>query len=157
MLKAHEITKDLTAERTKRALKRHIGRGKDYSVAEFAEMTGQDVRTVDAHCRGETAPHLFVWMRYAAVLPDAFANEYLEIVGLTVAQSEPVLASAAELLADTCGLSSMLARHMADGHQDHMERAEAEPALRQLRSMIDAYLMGGCCDVVRVPVRGVVK
>lgn len=144
MLKAHEITKDLTQERVARALKRYVGRGREFGFGDFAAIAGQDQRTVEAHCRAESAPHLFVWLRYAALLPSAFAAELLELAGLSgVCDAETGTANPSNLLVSTTELSAMLARHMSDGHQDHRERAEAEPAMRQLRAMIDAYLAQG--------------
>lgn len=156
MLKASEVTRDLTAARVARALRRHVGRGKEYGYAEFAEVTGQDQRTVEAHCRAESAPHLFVWLRYAAILPPVFAADLLEIVGLTgLHDAETGDAHPASLLVNVCGMSAMLSRHMADGKQDHRERAEAEPAMRELRAMLDAYLGDGCPR--DVPVKGVAR
>lgn len=144
MLKAKEITKELIAQRVGNTLAQHVGRGKDYTVDEFSERIGADTRTVDSWRRRETAPHLFMWARCGAILPPTFSAELLELMGLSgVREAETGAANPSNLLVSTTELSAMLARHMSDGHQDHRERAEAEPAMRQLRAMIDAYLAQG--------------
>jgi hypothetical protein len=140
MLKAREITRDLTAQRVARALRRYVGRGKEFSYSEFAELTGQDQRTVEAHCRGESAPHLFVWLKYAAVLPPAFAAELIEIVGLIGLREVGGTATAQGLHVLACDLNAMLARHLADGRVDHREAAEQEPVVRELHVMTGAWL-----------------
>jgi len=157
MLKAQEITKELIEERVGGALKKHVGRGMEYTADEFAAQNGAEERTVDSWRRKETAPHLFMWARAGAILPPTFSAELLDLMGLSgVREATGGSVHPSTLQISVCEMSAMLARHMVDGRQDHRERAEAEPAMRQLRAMIDAYLAGGC-DCVRVPINGVVK
>lgn len=140
MLKAREITKDLVAERCGRALRRFVGRGKEYSTADMAALTGQDERTVDSHCAGEGSPYLFAWLRYAAVLPPSFTAELLEIAGLVGVHEAGTAATAQEVHVRACELNAMLARHLADGRIDHLEEAEHEPAIRSLHATLGAWL-----------------
>lgn len=132
------IASESVAARVSSAFRLYRG---TYAPDIIEDATGIEARSHRAHRTGETPPSLPYFLRYAAVLPPAFADHVLRLAGLT--GTRPVEADAEaqphQALAALTHRVHLMAEALADGRIDHQERATLIPALRALSSELQTF------------------
>lgn len=124
------ITQGTAAERLSRALHRHVGRGRDWTIERLAREAEVSTSHIEKAMAAEHTFGLASLLRVMAALPPSFTNDVVELARLTGARRLNGQAqSAAFVLADLCRQSSELADDLSDGRLDHVEKAQLRRSL----------------------------
>jgi hypothetical protein len=138
-----DITQDAVQKRLTDALRRYVGLGRPFSVAEFAKATGIPERTIKSYQGGQATPGLAYLLRMMAVLPPEFADMVLipaDLGNVSRIHRGPH-GSSLDVHALASQLNSLIAQALADdGIIDHLEEAEMEPTVRSLQARCNAWL-----------------
>lgn len=124
------------------ALQLFVGPGRRYSRELIAQATGQDPRTVKAHCLGETAPSVAALFAYFRVLPVEFTDHVLGLAGLGGVRRVGAELNAGRALAEMAEGMSALATALADGRIDHRERRSVIRELREAATAAEQLAAG---------------
>lgn len=128
------------AERLADALRRFVGRGREYSVESFRLRIGMSAKMVEKMLTGECTPGLATLLTMKRALPAAFTNDMLELAQLTGARRLNGQAqTAAVVLADLADGAAEIARDLADGKLDHIEKAELRRSLPRLIERLQEF------------------
>lgn len=123
MTNPRAITQDLVRERLQAAIAMRVGRDRQYTPEMVEKATGIVARTVKAYRSEGIDPSLTAFLRMVAEFGPEFANEILEIAGVT--GCEPVEAADLDghaLLAESAHTTAEIADVMVDGKITHDER-----------------------------------
>lgn len=120
-------------------LRLFVGPDRLFSREMMAAATGLELRTVKAHCLGESLPSAGALLVYMRLLPVEFASHVLSAgAGLAgVYRIGEEVGPGAALARMTEG-SSALAAALADGMIDHVERRTLPAALRRFAAAAEA-------------------
>lgn len=142
MSEVNEITQDFVQKRLTEALRKHVGLGRPFSVAEFAAATHIPERTIKSYQGGQATPGLAYLLRIMAVLPPEFADMVLAPANLgNVSRIHRGQGTSLDVHALASQLNSLIAQALADdGIIDHLEEAEMEPTVRSLQARCNAWL-----------------
>jgi hypothetical protein len=113
------------------ALSLYVGPGKRFPREMIASATGMEVRTVKAHCLGQTPPSVGALFSYFRVLPVEFAEHVLGLAGLCGVRRVDADADARRCLAEVTQGAAALAEALADGRIDHREKRHLARELRE--------------------------
>jgi len=142
MSETGEITQEAVQKRLTEALRKYVGLGRPYSVAEFAKATGIPERTIKSYQGGQATPGLAYLLRMMGVLPPEFTDMILVPANLVnVSRIHRGHGSSLDVHALASQLNSLIAQALADdGMIDHLEEAEMEPTVRSLQARCNAWL-----------------
>ena len=142
MTKAGPISHDLAQEVVTDAIRRHVGRGKRFSVASLSEATGIDERTLKSYRAGDTCPALHFQLEIARCLGDdgpAFMNEILAIAELGgVERLERAKVDALGTAGELSVVVTEILERLQDGKFCHRDQAQVGPLLRALAGKLEA-------------------
>ncbi len=113
------------------ALSLFVGPGKRYPRELIAQATQLDLRTVKAHCLGQTPPSVGALFAYFRVLPVEFADHVLGMAGLGGVRKVDADGDAFRTMKELADGVSVLASALADGRIDHTERPKVARELRE--------------------------
>lgn len=125
------VTSETYRSRVAAALLPLVGDRKAFSRAMLAGTSGQDDRTVKAHCLGEAGPGGHVLLTYMAVLPETFAAAVLDLAGISGVRRVEGGISPQAALAEIAEGTAALAEALADGRIDHHEIPHLLKELRE--------------------------
>lgn len=138
MANCNSISAELAQETFTDALRRLVGRGKEWSVAALSEATGIDERTINSYRTGETAPCLHKLLRIAAVLGPAFVTEVLAPAGLGgVERIGHAESDAQSVVRRLVGQTREILERLADGVFDHRDKAVTGVELVELAALLE--------------------
>jgi hypothetical protein len=116
------VNSDLCRARVAAALCAFVGPDRPLTRETLARESGQDLRTVKAHCLGEACPSLPVALTYMRLLPAEFAADVLALAGLSdVTKDGDAPPNPFAVLAEIGESVAELARALTDGRIDHTE------------------------------------
>lgn len=139
MSESQPVTHDLARAALTMAMRARVGQGKDLSVDELGRLLCNLVseRAIESYRGGESLPGLVAFLNLVDVLGPEFANEIMELVGMTgLHRVGPGEVSGHALLAQHARVTARLAEMMEDGVLDHRERRELLPILRELHASL---------------------
>ncbi len=137
---APEITQGTTAQRLAVALRRHVGRGRPHTIAEIAAAGDVSVSAVEKAMAGEYTFGLAALLRVMAILPPQFANDLLELAGLTGARKmTPAEVDARRVQTDAARFVADISQKFEDGCLDHAERADLRQKLPGLIAELQSF------------------
>lgn len=120
-----EAGKALMRQTVADALRARVGRGRDWSVADFADATGYSESSIENWRNEASTPELDAYARMCAVLGDSFRDE------VTPASSNAD-ACMHGVATEALGVTSSFMEAKADGVVCPQERAHFAEALRRL-------------------------
>ncbi|MEM7047274.1 MAG: hypothetical protein AAF442_06460 [Pseudomonadota bacterium] len=134
------LTRKQLSKNLSQSLRQYIGRGRTYSIDEFAQRTDIPQRTLSSWIQRLSTPRLYGWLQCAEILPADFAQRTLEIIGLTGLHRTHGSVTSHELHVKAADLTALIARHLLDGKIDHIEQAQQVEPIRQLHEATGAWL-----------------
>lgn len=137
-----EISEDTMKTRVLQALSRLCGRGRNLSVEELANLSGESVATIRSYMAARNSASLWrFWRLLSACDPrDASAalNHVLAPLGFRAVPLDQSALVAAASLAALTQTATALAEALIDGRIDHQERHQLAESARQLQHHLDA-------------------
>ncbi len=134
------VSQGTAAERLSVAVRKHVGRGRAYSIEQFRQKIGASASAVEKMMAGEYMPGLPTLLTMQRELPPQFANDLIELAGLTGARRlAGIETSAAVLAADLADETALVVRALSDGCIDHQERAVLRTSLSRLAVEIQEF------------------
>jgi hypothetical protein len=140
-LQLEQISQDACLKQCARALQKHIGPGKSFSVAQASAALDYDDRTLRNNMAGQDLPRLKTFIRMCALFP-GFADDMLWLADLghvKPLKSEKI--PDLTLNRRVADLQALLAHDLeTDGHVDHRERARLVPQVQVLIDVLSRWV-----------------
>jgi hypothetical protein len=134
------ISREACLKQLSRALQKHIGTGKAFSVAAACAFLDCEDRTLRNNMAGQDMPRVKVFIRMCALFP-GFADDMLALANLGHVQ--PLKADKVPDLTlnrRVADLQALLARDLeTDGYVDHRERARLLPQVQILIDVLSRW------------------
>lgn len=133
---------DVVQERFTDAFRKHVGRGKAYSIPELSDLTGIDHRTLDNYASGRACPNLTKLLTLSDALGPVFASDIFGLVGMGVGRLKGGHSNIHAAAAEAASFLSHHTKRMEDGRIDHRERRETIEELRRLIGKLQDVVAG---------------
>ena len=137
---AAPVSHGTAAERLAVALRKHVGRDRAYSIEQFRLKIGASASLVEKMRAGESTPGLAMLLTMLRNLPPQFANDLLELAGLTGARKmTPAEVDARRVQTDAARFVADISQKFEDGRLDHAERADLRQKLPGLIAELQSF------------------
>lgn len=120
--------------------RKHVGRGKLWSVEGLAERMAMSADTVKGWHIGRATPGMFLLLRLLSVMPVEFADELLAPAGLVIGRRASGNTATMACAIACSDAAAQLARIAEDGKITHVEIAETRPVIEAAATACQGWL-----------------
>ena len=115
--------------------------GKEYPLNKIAYKTNIDIRTIYSYSTGASLPNLMKFYLICQAIGADFKNEFEAILGFHGSiETDSNQVSSRQILTNLCEETAQLARHLEDGHIDHIEIKDHIESMTKLQQVISGYM-----------------